>query len=784
MKAVVLAGGYGTRLRPLTCTKPKPVVTLLGKPVLSYILEWLHAAGVEEAVLTTAYLPDCIDAFLAYGTPAGMRVRTVREHTPLGTAGSVKAAAGEWDEPFFVVSGDCICDFDLRRALEFHLQSRAEATIVTTRVRDPREYGLVYADEHGHVTGFCEKPDWNGVAADAANTGIYVLSPAALHGVPTEQPFDFSCNLFPELLRDGAPLYAYAARGYWCDIGDLSAYRACQRDMLDGRVRLPLPAVADGIYAAGELPQGEYQLIPPVYIGAHVAIERGAAIGPYTVVGDGCYIGKNAKLTGSVLLEDAAVYDNAVVNFAVICENAALKSGAQVYEDSAVGARCVLGSSARIGPNVKLWPEKRIENGARVAHNVKYGAPRTALFSERGICGLSGVELGPAAIAAVGRSLASCSLGGKIGVATDAKPLSRAAYHILAGSMATQGSSVWNFGDCFLTQMYFFTAFCSLQMGVFISSGAGKVRLHLCSTGGLPLPRGVEREIEARCKNDDFTRVSPQSCKEISDMASMQAMYLRELTREAGVPLQRQCVGVQCKNERVQMLVEDCLYRLGAKSGDEVTLRFGADGTTVSAFHRTCGWITHDKLLTLCCKADLEAGRDVALQTEAPYTITRIARACGRRALRYGRSPVGEHDRDARRLAQSCLYTRDALFLSIRLLGILQQTGKTLDELVYELPAFYVSRKSIPIGFSPTELLEVLGSKKAAPQEEGVALQTDKGRVLLVPQRSGKRLYLLAEAASFEASRELCGDVEAYLQKAGRTQHDTVSNDAGLPKPY
>ena len=175
--------------------------------------------------------------------------------------------------------------------------------------------------------------------------------------------------------------------------------------------------------------------------------------------------------------------------------------------------------------------------------------------------------------------------------------------------MATQGSSVWNFGDCFLTQMYFFTAFCSLQMGVFISSGAGKVRLHLCSTGGLPLPRGVEREIEARCKNDDFyPRVSPQSCKEISDMASMQAMYLRELTREAGVPLQRQCVGVQCKNERVQMLVEDCLYRLGAKSGDEVTLRFGADGTTVSAFHRTCGWITHDKLLTLCCKADLEAG--------------------------------------------------------------------------------------------------------------------------------------------------------------------------------
>lgn len=765
MKAVILAGGFGTRLRPLTCTKPKPMATLLGKPVLSYILDWLHAAGVDEAVLTTAYLPDCIEAYLASGVPAGMRVRTRREHTPLGTAGSVKAAADGWEEPFFVVSGDCICDFDLQRALDFHTQSRAQATIVATHVRDPREYGLVYADEAGRVTGFCEKPDWNAVAADTANTGIYVLSPEALRGVPEEKPYDFSGDLFPEMLRTGAPLFAHVARGYWCDIGDLSAYRACQRDMLDGKLRLPLPAVADGVFAAGELPQGEYQIIPPVYIGRHVAIERGAAVGPYTVVGDGCYIGKNAKLMGSVLLDDVAVYDNAVVNFAVLCENAVLKSGAQVYEDSAVGARCVLGSSVRVGPNVKIWPEKRIENGVRVSHNIKYGAPRAALFSERGICGLSGVELGPAAIAALGRSIASCALGGKIGVATDAKPLSRAAYHILAGSMAAQGSSVWNFGDCFLTQMYFFTAFCSLQMGVFISSGAGKVRLHLCSTGGLPLPRRVEREIEARCKNDDFTRVSPQACKEISDMASMQAMYLRELTREAGVPLQNQSVAVHCKNERVQMLMEDCLYRLGAKSGDEVTFRFGGDGTTVSAFHRECGWIPHDKLLAICCKADFAEGRDVALQSDAPYAISRLAHCYGRRALRYSRSPADERDRDARRLACSLLYVRDALFLSVRLLGLLQRTGKTLGDLVRELPAFYVSRKSVPIDFSPTELLEVLRDENAEPQNEGVALQTDKGRVLLVPQRSGRRLYMLAESASFEASRELSGDVEARLRR-------------------
>lgn len=763
MKAVILAGGFGTRLRPLTCTQPKPLAKLLGKPVISYLLELLHASGVTEAVLTTAYLPACMEAYLADNTPAGMQVRTVTEEEPLGTAGCVRAAAAGWTESFFVLSGDCLCDFDLKKAFAFHKAAQAQATILTTRVRDPREYGLVQTAADGRVTGFCEKPGWNAVAVDAANTGIYVLEPSVLADIPKDCAYDFSKQLFPQLLEQGRPLYAFNAQGYWCDIGDLSAYRACQTDLLRGKVRVQLPAVAGGVYTAEALPDGEYQIIPPVYIGKNTAFERGTVVGPNAVIGDGCYLGKHVKIRDSVLLENVAVYDHAVVNGAVLCENTVLKSGTEVYEDSAVGAQCVVGNHTRIGPRVKIWPQKTIENGMRVSGNIKYGIARHELFSDSGICGLPGVDFDPIHVAAIGRSLASSIAGGKIGIATDGTPQSRAVYHILAGAMAAQGGSVWNFGTCFLPQLYFFTAFCTLPVGVYVCERNNRLQLRLCSTGGLPLSRALERELELRYQNSDFVRTSPAACKEISDMANMQAMYLRELTREAGMPLKNQSVSIRCGNENIHMLMEDCLYRLEAKSGDEITFKFNNDGTSVSAFHRDCGWIPFDKLLAICCKAEFEAGHDVALQTDAPYAISRLAFERGRRVARYTCLPADQNDGDVKALALEQLYVRDALFLSIRLLGILQKKGKTLSALFQELPAFFIRRKNVIIDFPPTQLLAMLHLENAETQNEGVTVQMPHGRVLLVPRRNGRQLSIIAEADSFEASRELCGDIQARL---------------------
>ncbi len=765
MKAVILAGGFGTRLRPLTCTAPKPMAKLLGRPVLAYILDLLKAHGLQDITLTTAYMPDCISDYIKEYAPQNMHLRTVVETQPLGTAGSVKAALKGLDETVLVISGDCLCDFDLTEILNFHREKDAAVTIVTTEVRDPREYGLVHTDHNGAVTGFCEKPDWNGVSTSRANTGIYVLEPEILDCIPDGQSFDFSKDLFPLLLEKKMPVYACSAKGYWCDIGDLSAYRTCQADLLAGKTHLPMSAVADGVYAKGALPDGKYQIIPPVYIGQDVVIDTDAVIGPNSVIGDGCYIGKQAKLCESIVLGNVAVYDHAVVNRAVICENTVLKYGAQVFEESAVGADCVIGSHTRVGPQVCIWPKKQIENGMRVSGNIKYGVSKYKLFTDNGICGLPGVELDPVHLALLGRSIASSALGKKVGVAVSSSGNCRAAYHILAGSMAAQGSSVWNFGTCFLPQLYFYTAFCSLQSGIYISERYGKLRLQLFCAGGLPLPRAAEREMEARFQNGDFYRIAPDSHKEISDMASMESMYLRELIREAGTALKSQSVSVRCPNEKIAMLMEDCLYRLEARSGDEITFKINYDGTQVSAFHRDCGWIPQDKLLAICCQSDFESGRDVALSFDAPYVISTMAAAHGRHAMRYLRTPADDSDRAARDLALRQLYVRDALFLSIRLLGVLQRSGKTLPVCLKELPKFFVRRRTVPIHFAPTQLLSVLHTENAVPQKEGVLLTMPNGRVLLVPQKSGKRLQIFAEAADYETSCELCGDIEDQLAR-------------------
>ena len=248
MKAVIMAGGEGTRLRPLTCDSPKPMAHLCGRPVLEYILDLLQEHDVLDAAVTMRYIPSAITAHFGDGYRQ-MRLSFSEEDKPLGTAGSVRLAVdSQWggaNDDVLIISGDALTDIDLSEACAFHKSRHAAATLIVTRVADPREYGLAEFDREGRITGFLEKPGWGQAATDAANTGIYILSPEALESIPADTNFDFAKDLFPLLLRDGLPLYAYETKDYWCDIGDLTTYLTCQRDILEGRVKTNLPAAQD-----------------------------------------------------------------------------------------------------------------------------------------------------------------------------------------------------------------------------------------------------------------------------------------------------------------------------------------------------------------------------------------------------------------------------------------------------------------------------------------------------------------------------------------------------------
>jgi mannose-1-phosphate guanylyltransferase/phosphomannomutase len=237
VKAIILSGGAGTRLRAISGSRPKPMMPLLGKPLLEHIVVLLRQNGFTQLCLTLHHQPEQIRQYFGDGRAFGVHIEYRQEAVPLGTAGAVKNCADfVADDPVLVMSGDCACDFDLGRLMALH---REGVTIALSTNREPLAYGLVVTTPQGHITGFLEKPTWERVVTDRVSTGIYVLSPDILAHIPQGQPWDFAKDLFPRLLDRGIPMTGQVMEGYWCDIGTPRAYYQCNLDALDGRYHLP-----------------------------------------------------------------------------------------------------------------------------------------------------------------------------------------------------------------------------------------------------------------------------------------------------------------------------------------------------------------------------------------------------------------------------------------------------------------------------------------------------------------------------------------------------------------
>ena len=303
-----MAGGEGTRLRPLTCDCPKPMIRLMEQPVMQYALALLRQHGITDIAVTLGYLPDAIRDYFGAGDDFGVSLRYTAEPTPLGTAGGVRQARRFLDEPFVVLSGDGVTDLDLTDAIAFHRRKGALATLVLKRADNPLDYGVVLTDADGRLRSFHEKPDWGDVISDTVNTGIYILEPQVLDHIPPDRPCDFGQELFPALVRQGLPVYGYVMSGYWCDIGDVRAYLAAHVDAMEGRIRLEglLPPRARVTLMPGAAVDRSAVLEGPCLIGEGARVLPGATVGPHSVVGAGCVIGEGASVKRSVLSQAAA----------------------------------------------------------------------------------------------------------------------------------------------------------------------------------------------------------------------------------------------------------------------------------------------------------------------------------------------------------------------------------------------------------------------------------------------------------------------------------------------
>ncbi|MCS7064946.1 MAG: NDP-sugar synthase, partial [Fimbriimonadales bacterium] len=365
MKAVVMAGGEGSRLRPITANHPKPLVPVCNRPIMEHILLLLRAQGIMQVVATLHYLADAIQGYFGDGGEWDLALTYSIEDTPLGTAGSVKQAESLLREgTFLIISGDALTDVNLQPALEFHRERGALATLILARVPNPLEFGVVITDETGRITRFLEKPSWGEVFSDTVNTGMYILEPAIFDYMEPGKPYDFSQDLFPLLLREGKPLYGYVMSEYWSDIGSLQQYRDAHYDLLTGKAKLPLPGVEQmpGVWiGANTQIEPNAQIVPPVCIGANCRIRNGATVGPFATLGDNCIVEPEAVITHSIVWDSAYIGAGSHLQGAIVGTGVVIKENVQLQEDSVVADRCHLERDSIVRTRVKLWPDKYIE---------------------------------------------------------------------------------------------------------------------------------------------------------------------------------------------------------------------------------------------------------------------------------------------------------------------------------------------------------------------------------------------------------------------------------------
>jgi mannose-1-phosphate guanylyltransferase / phosphomannomutase len=543
MKAVVMAGGEGTRLRPLTSNQPKPMVPIVGKPCMEHIVELLKKHGFEDVVVTLAFMPQAIRGYFGAGESHGVSIRYSVEESPAGTAGSVKLAEDALDAPFLVISGDALCDIDLRALVRFHEEKEALVTIALKGVDNPLDFGIVVTDTDGRIERFLEKPSWGQVFTDTINTGIYVLDPEVLRHIPTDRPFDFSKELFPLLLEMGRPLYGYVADGYWQDIGNLDQFRQANFDALDERVRLNIP----GIRLRGNIWTGEGVQLEdldavegPAFLGNYCRVELRASVGPYSVLSTSVTLRDHARTVRSVIDSSTYVGRSALVEGAIVGKSCDLRPHARLHEGVAVGDSCTIGEQSVVMPGIRIYPFKEVEAGAVVdRHLIWESRMPSRLFRRDGVAGLINVDLTPETALRVGIALGTAlDRGDRVAISRAAAPACRLLKRAVLSGVISTGVNVADLHVMApaVTRHFLKSQGMGAAMHVRPSSQDPELmEIQFFEAAGIQATPEFVKEIEKHFQRQEFRRAAYDDVGKITSPARAPEGYVADLIQTVDV---------------------------------------------------------------------------------------------------------------------------------------------------------------------------------------------------------------------------------------------------------
>lgn len=433
MQAVIMAGGFGTRLRPLTCNIPKPMTPLLNKPIIEHIINLLKFHKIDDLVLILYHQSEIIRDYFKDGSGFGVKINYIKPDADYGTAGAVHFANELIKGRFIIISGDVVTDFDLTKAIEFHNKKNALATIVLTHAKNPLQFGIVLTDKSGKITTFYEKPTWSEVFSDTINTGIYVLEKEVMNIISQARhevklDADFSKDVFPFILKKSLPLFGFVDNGYWRDIGSLDDYISSNLEALKGKIKLN--GIKDTVKNGN-------------IIAKTTKVSRTAEI-VNSVIGKGCSIGDGVKIKNSVLWNDVTVESDCRLVNDVLCNGVTVRTGTSIGENSFIGDEVRIGSNAAIRQGVKIWPKKIIDGDSLVSRNVVWEDRwKDSLFTDSRITGLSNIEITPEFAAKLGAIFGIFTgTGARIDASRDTDNISRMIKGAIISGLLSSGVNV------------------------------------------------------------------------------------------------------------------------------------------------------------------------------------------------------------------------------------------------------------------------------------------------------------------------------------------------------
>ncbi|MBV8065488.1 MAG: NTP transferase domain-containing protein [Actinobacteria bacterium] len=826
MKAVVMAGGEGTRLRPLTSNQPKPLVPIVGKPCMEHILELLKRHGMVDVIVTVAFLPQAIRSYFGTGETLGIDMAYSVEESPAGTAGSVRLAAGRLDDTFVVISGDALCDVDLTRLVDFHREKQASVTIGLKSVDNPLEFGIVVTDEEGRVERFLEKPSWGQVFSDTINTGIYVLEPEVLKHIPADRPYDFSKELFPLLLEMGRPIYGLVLDGYWQDIGNLDQYRQANFDALDEKVRLEI----DGIKLRGNVWLGEGvdvhdldAIEGPAFLGNDCRIAPEATVGPYSVLSGSVTLRERARTTRSIVDTSTYLGRSAVVEGAIIGRSCDLRAHVRIHEGVAIGDEVTIGAESVIMPGVRIYPYKEVETGAQLFESLIWESRGTArIFGKDGVSGLVNVDLTPDVAVRLAAALGSAlKRDARVVCSREGTPACRMVKRAMISGLSSTGVHVADLRVIPAAVSRHLLKWEGYDAAVHVGvspNDAEAIRIQFFEQPGIEMSAATQKEVEKHFTRGELRRVSATDVGRITYPARARETYASDLLSTVDVEAVRArgfrivvdygfsaasyVLPLVLDPLRVEVVAAHAFPTEGSADGGgpleasiaqakRLVTAIGADlgavfdrpGERIYLVDEQAREISVEQALLLYLRLIGSNGRTgrlafpvtVTSQVDrlvenSPLEIVRTAaslqeltRAAAGEGMVFGGAPTGGF------VFPDFLPGYDAVASLVKLLELLAPLNRPISEIVAELPRPTLVHRQLPCAWSLKGLVMRVLNERLAGRDldltDGIKFWDERGWSQVLPDPDEPVLHLYAEAGTEEGSEELVNELQGLVEE-------------------